>query len=664
MLRNLVRERVDELWKKVFMTKEIAYSEDPSTMNEKYDEELAHHNITRVSFDLDAAEVGTMPCFLFKPPQLSEIREHQPSDGNSMGPLRKEPILAESDINLLSSPHQPLFPPTFSVPRNKRTCDFIDGLWRDIVVDRNIEISQETEVSPPELVSNGFSFILMDLESLDTPEGRSTSWTLHGVRPSLPSRFRSLATFSGLKQIHLPNPFLLSSGLDGDLPGNGTYTTRTIFEATCKNGHPTQPHVTMMTSQDVNGRENAVLYGELASIISAMRNQVFQPKVKEHEQEAFFEGEPFASFETFADAPNELFAHFWMSKPEEPEKLVLRSMSKNIVKSAAPYRPPPPQERQVGDVGNRRRMTFPTDHQDSETVICPYCERKGHIEITCHWKRLDTFLMGAPCYTERSSQQKPQSNRGKGNCARQRVARAQRRRRNLENCGNHQQQRPEGGSERRARNRNRQRQRRRYYHANPQLGSLPASTIQWNERHRVSRAAYRAAENGEGQGQGQRNIADAAAPSASSPPQGHQPGDDGSPSCHHDGDGTNPPTAHQDSEAIVCAYCEREGHLEISCLWKQYDEFIRSQPRYAERLLSRPQERQQAQHPRGRSEQWLARRRERQAERRRAHRANPELAFLPPSTAIMNERRRAALAARRVENEQREGEGEGEGQGQ
>ncbi|KAH8430703.1 uncharacterized protein LDX57_008365 [Aspergillus melleus] len=162
-------------------------------------------------------------------------------------------------------------------------------------------------------------------------------------------------------------------------------------------------------------------------------------------------------------------------------------MSMNLANPATPYRPAYPKGRQARGNFFRRRRTFLIDHQDPQIVICPYCERKGHIEKFCHWKRLDEFLMGVPCYAEKRQQQRPRRNRGRGNRARQRAAQARRRR---ENRANLQQPRPEGGSERRTRNRHRQRFRRRYYLANTHLSSLPASTNWMGEQHRAPHAAH------------------------------------------------------------------------------------------------------------------------------------------------------------------------------
>lgn len=78
--RNVVRESINELWKKVFVAHDIAYSEDPATMKEVDGEALPRHGITRLPLELETAAVGLMPGFLFKPLDLTDIREHQPSE--------------------------------------------------------------------------------------------------------------------------------------------------------------------------------------------------------------------------------------------------------------------------------------------------------------------------------------------------------------------------------------------------------------------------------------------------------------------------------------------------------------------------------------------------------------------------------------------------------
>ncbi|OJJ95122.1 hypothetical protein ASPACDRAFT_64722 [Aspergillus aculeatus ATCC 16872] len=57
-------------------------------------------------------------------------------------------------------------------------------------------------------------------------------------------------------------------------------------------GDTVLPHITMLGLQPKDGRENAILYGELIALVSAMRNRAFQPKVDtEEEQEALEEAD-------------------------------------------------------------------------------------------------------------------------------------------------------------------------------------------------------------------------------------------------------------------------------------------------------------------------------------------------------------------------------------
>jgi hypothetical protein len=46
-----------------------------------------------------------------------------------------------------------------------------------------------------------------------------------------------------------------------------------------------RPHVILITAQDCNGRDGSILLGELAQIITAMRNRAIQPRVDENGEE-------------------------------------------------------------------------------------------------------------------------------------------------------------------------------------------------------------------------------------------------------------------------------------------------------------------------------------------------------------------------------------------
>jgi hypothetical protein len=54
-----------------------------------------------------------------------------------------------------------------------------------------------------------------------------------------------------------------------------------MLEYGMENGVRVHPHIILMTVQARNGKDGSMLFGELAPIITAMRNRANQPKVDE-----------------------------------------------------------------------------------------------------------------------------------------------------------------------------------------------------------------------------------------------------------------------------------------------------------------------------------------------------------------------------------------------
>jgi hypothetical protein len=73
---------------------------------------------------------------------------------------------------------------------------------------------------------------------------------------------------------------------------------QTVLEYRKKNNIPVHPHLILMTMQSSIGREDSILLGELAPIITAMRNRAFQPLTTEGEEDDLFT--------TYTDTPEDL----------------------------------------------------------------------------------------------------------------------------------------------------------------------------------------------------------------------------------------------------------------------------------------------------------------------------------------------------------------------
>ncbi|OJJ94847.1 hypothetical protein ASPACDRAFT_1860536 [Aspergillus aculeatus ATCC 16872] len=97
----------------------------------------------------------------------------------------------------------------------------------------------------------------------------------------------------GLHEISLPSPFFL------DLYDVGYYADRTRWTVKCyvepdKYKDQVFPHLTLLAYQPKEGRENALLHGELVALVSAMRSRAFQLKVDtEAEQELLMDADEY-----------------------------------------------------------------------------------------------------------------------------------------------------------------------------------------------------------------------------------------------------------------------------------------------------------------------------------------------------------------------------------
>ncbi|PYI07797.1 hypothetical protein BO78DRAFT_406325 [Aspergillus sclerotiicarbonarius CBS 121057] len=111
----------------------------------------------------------------------------------------------------------------------------------------------------------------------------------HSGRAELPWERSSLLAYCGLNRIVHPNPYLLSLGMSSQLEGVGSWTSQLELETAEDIGRPTHPHVTMLMQHDCNGREDTILYGELASLVSAMHARANQFMVEKEEMERVFD---------------------------------------------------------------------------------------------------------------------------------------------------------------------------------------------------------------------------------------------------------------------------------------------------------------------------------------------------------------------------------------
>ncbi|KAE8325002.1 hypothetical protein BDV39DRAFT_216817 [Aspergillus sergii] len=93
----------------------------------------------------------------------------------------------------------------------------------------------------------------------------------------------------GVHPVKFPNPFLCRCPVVGWHPPRGGRWDICFFLEHEKQNTSPLPHITVGASQPVDARENSILYGELAVILTVMNSRVNQPKVESEEMESLFD---------------------------------------------------------------------------------------------------------------------------------------------------------------------------------------------------------------------------------------------------------------------------------------------------------------------------------------------------------------------------------------
>ncbi|PYI09398.1 hypothetical protein BO78DRAFT_415675 [Aspergillus sclerotiicarbonarius CBS 121057] len=235
MVRNWVSERLEYLWQRlVAKTPESLVDQD----NEVSDVVLSEYNIRRVSCDFEDL-------------------------GNALfNKMQNPPILFEamSEEEMSSYPIAESAQPT--------------------VNDYDSEALEERRKQMDRVFSRAYQIFLY----------MRSSMSQLGIRENL-HMHDGLLGLRQLDPIGFPNPFLLGSGLYGAYPTlYDRWRLGLMLEPDMVDGHRMYPHVTLGIAQSHNGQESSMLFGELAPLISAMRNRAIQPQVTddEDEQEALF----------------------------------------------------------------------------------------------------------------------------------------------------------------------------------------------------------------------------------------------------------------------------------------------------------------------------------------------------------------------------------------
>ncbi|PLB49015.1 hypothetical protein P170DRAFT_475343 [Aspergillus steynii IBT 23096] len=220
MPRNVARESINELWKKVFVTNDIVYSEDPATMKEVDNEDLSRHGIARIPFELETAAVGLMPSFLFKPLDLTDVREHRPSE------------------------------------ESLEAAQFID-----YATHTNPEVRRD-QVCGSGLAAQ-LAYNLVTQWALCTAE----QGLVVPVNVSIPNPF-----------------FYLFDGFFRYPSRQGSSTAAMTLEPAWENNRPVYPHVIITTTHNFSGNDDSMLWGELAPLVEAVYSRANQPLVTDMEE--------------------------------------------------------------------------------------------------------------------------------------------------------------------------------------------------------------------------------------------------------------------------------------------------------------------------------------------------------------------------------------------
>ncbi|QMW36010.1 hypothetical protein F9C07_1954468 [Aspergillus flavus] len=115
------------------------------------------------------------------------------------------------------------------------------------------------------------------------------SYILGGFPRRLPPNTCSLADMRQLNWISVPHPFLLGAGLDCYYPrSRNSWSAGPILEPKSSGDH-VYSHTTLVVTQDCEGSNDSMLFGELAPIICSMYNRARQPQVPNEDQESMFD---------------------------------------------------------------------------------------------------------------------------------------------------------------------------------------------------------------------------------------------------------------------------------------------------------------------------------------------------------------------------------------
>ncbi|KAB8207554.1 hypothetical protein BDV34DRAFT_234201 [Aspergillus parasiticus] len=115
------------------------------------------------------------------------------------------------------------------------------------------------------------------------------SYILGGFPRRLPPSACSLADMRQLNWISVPHQFLLGAGLHCYYPSSRNFWSAGPILEPESSGDHIYPHTTLVVTQDCEGSNDSMLFGELAAIISSMHNRARQPQVPDEDRESMFD---------------------------------------------------------------------------------------------------------------------------------------------------------------------------------------------------------------------------------------------------------------------------------------------------------------------------------------------------------------------------------------
>ncbi|KAE8401782.1 hypothetical protein BDV37DRAFT_253948 [Aspergillus pseudonomiae] len=227
MVENVTREKVRSLYEVVTGEKEKPFvSSEPGSEGDIEASFLSDFGITLVPWEIETSPVDSpsVTSVPFTPLPLSITHTYRP----------------ENDI-----------PFTDYIPPEDRSDTEDEGWWS------------------AEICSRG------TVQSFHT-------WALASRR--LPRRHTNLLDFCGVHRVTFPNPFLRCCPRIGWCPPIGGHWDIWFFIEYEKQNASSLPHIAVGASQPVNARDNFILYGELAVILTVMRGRANQPKAESEEE--------------------------------------------------------------------------------------------------------------------------------------------------------------------------------------------------------------------------------------------------------------------------------------------------------------------------------------------------------------------------------------------